>query len=303
LIAILLYVYHTEIWDDLYPLLLNIKDSSNLFISLYEDHDNTKIIKQAKELNTVKISFIKQNHGVDISPFLYQINDIDKDNFSYFIKLHSKKSLLQNRIQWRSILYHSLVGSKDILEQNTQILNKNKLVGAITDKSMIMNSIGHNKKHLNYLCKLLKINNKKKNFMAGSMFMARTSIFQKYLNDSTIPIIDNLLEDGAVKDIDRGTFCHAMERVFGKIVLENHAIKPACISPSFKVYNTEYKESYSFYITYDNYCYSWNLPRFFGKILEFTDNLLCIEWKHLSDNGSIIKKYHKNTNQYYIRIS
>lgn len=302
MLAILLYVYHTEIWDDLYPLLLNIKDNSRLYLSLYAEHDNTKIISEANNLNLIDISLVQRNHGVDISPFLYQINNIDSDTYPYFIKLHSKKSLLNNRICWRSILYNSLIGSKDIIEQNIKLFTNQKLIGAITDKSMIMNSIGHNKKHLEYLCKFLNLKNKKKNFMAGSMFMGKTAIFKKYLNESTISFIDDMLEDGAVKDIYCGTFCHAMERIFGKIVLENNVIKCSSIKPSFKIYNKQYKESYSFYITYNNYCYNCSKPKFFGKILQYDNDFMSVEWKHLSDKESFIQNYCKKNSQYYIAI-
>jgi hypothetical protein len=302
LLAILLYIYHTEIWDDIYPLLLNIKNFSNLYLSLYEHHNNDKIISEANNLNLINISLVSKNHGVDISPFLHQINKIDNNKYPYFVKLHSKKSLLGDRICWRSILYNSLIGSQDIVQQNLKLFTDD-FVGAVTDKSMIMNKIGHNKKHIDYLSRFLNLKNKKKKFMGGSMFMGRTVIFQKYLNDSTIPFIDKILEDGSVKDLYEGKFCHAMERIFGKIVLENNIIKSSNIKPLFKIYNKEHKQLYAFYITHNNYCYNQIGSKFFGKILKIDEDWLCIEWKHLLNQKSFVKNYRKNNRGYYIGIS
>jgi lipopolysaccharide biosynthesis protein len=304
LIAILLYVYHTEIWDEIYPLLHDIKHLSSLYLSIFSDHDNTQILQQSRNLNVDKITVIQKNHGVDISPFLYQINTIDHNKYPYFIKLHSKKSLLAKKINWRAILYNSLIGSSDIVKNNLLLFQKNNSIGALTDKSMIMNNIGHNKLQINYLCKLLDINNKKRNFMGGSMFMGQTHLFQKYLNDNTVYSIDALLEDGAVKDDNRGTFCHAMERIFGKIVFENNLIiKGSDIEPSFKILNTQHKQKYSFYKTYNNYCYNTIGPKFFGKVLQLDNKELVVDWLHMQQTSSIIQKYHKNTNQYYLAIS
>jgi lipopolysaccharide biosynthesis protein len=297
MVAVLLHVFHTDLWPEILSLLLDVKDLIAIDISLSENHDNKKILQDLKPFRIIKIRYT-DNHGVDISPFLHQIKELDPNLFPYFIKLHTKKSFI-NKFHWRLVLFNALLGSKDILQSNIKKLETNTGIGAITDKTTIMSSIGHNTQHIKLLCDFLHIDRAlNKKFMAGSMFMSRTHIFKKYLNSNTIYYIDMLLEDGVVKDEHQGTFCHAMERIFGKIVhQEKLKISYTNLDPYIKIHNTTIKKTFILYkCDKNNYCYNFDpIHRVFGCIYHIapdSSNVL-IDWEHLPNYDHHFRLYHR----------
>jgi len=191
MIAVLIYIFHTEVWDELYSLLLPLKDYVKIDIALCKNNNNAKIEEDLKNLNLIQIRYV-ENKGVDIGPFLLQLQELDQEKYPYFIKLHSKKSII-NKFEWKYILFNCLIGSKSILFKNIEVLEKDKVVGAITDRTTIMKTLGNNKAHLSIMSRLLNLKTTNKTFMAGSMFMSRTKIFKKYFTDKTISIIYDFL--------------------------------------------------------------------------------------------------------------
>lgn len=303
MVALLLYVFHTDLWPEILSLISSVKDSVGIDIALYKNHNNDTIINDLKNFNLINIRYV-DNHGVDISPFLHQIKDLDSNKYPYFIKLHSKKSII-SKLKWRFVLFNALIGSKKILNDNQELLDNNRSIGAITDRTMIMSSIGYNKKHIQILSDILKLkkNNKKKTFMAGSMFMSRTHIFQKYLNEHT-DTIDSLLENGIVKDEYCGTFCHAMERIFGKIIHnEDLSIMHSKLSPYMKIYNPGLKKTFVIYKCYNNYCYNFDTKnRVFGQTYPTisSTNQIMIDWEHLPNEDHCPKIYTQISNNQYV---
>lgn len=303
MVALLLYVFHTDLWPEILPLISNIKDLVGIDISLCKNNDNDVIINDLKKFNLINVRYV-DNHGVDISPFLHQIKDLDSNQYPYFIKLHSKKSVI-SKLKWRFVLFNALIGSRNILINNQNLL-KNDTIGAITDKTMVMSSLGYNKQHIQILSHILQLNNKTKNktFMAGSMFMSKTQIFQKYFNNRTVDIIDAMLEDGVVKDEYNGTFCHATERIFGKIIHnENLKIMSAKLSPYIKIYNHQLKKTFVLYKCYNDYCYNFDTKnRVFGQAYSMLQpqHSIFIDWEHLSYTNHYPKLYTQISNHQYV---
>lgn len=296
MVAVLLHVFHTDLWPEIFSLLIDVKDLVAIDISLSENHDNQKILEDLKQFNIIKIRYV-DNYGVDISPFLYQIKDLNPVNYPYFVKLHSKKSII-NKFKWRLVLFNALLGSKEILLSNIKKLEDNPTIGAITDKTMIMSSVGHNAAQIDSLCKLLNLSSvSDKKFMGGSMFMSRTNVFQKYLNKNTIYYIDTLLEEGVVKDQYRGTFCHAMERIFGRIIhQEKLTISFSSLKPYIKIYNHGLKKTFVLYkCSKNNYCYNFDIKdRVYGSIYSIIskDSCFLIDWEHLAKLNHCFRLYY-----------
>jgi lipopolysaccharide biosynthesis protein len=271
---------------------------------LPQDHDNLKIEQDLKNFNLIQIRYV-ENRGVDIGPFLLQLQDLNQDEYPYFIKLHSKKSLI-NKFEWKHILFNCLIGSKDIFFKNKNTLDKDKKIGAITDRTTIMKKAGHNKDHISILSRLLNIKTKDKSFMAGSMFMSRTSIFKKYFTNEFISVIYPLLETGKVTDVHRGTYCHALERIFGKIVSnEKLLISSIRSEPHIKIYNREHKRQYSIYKCYNNYCYTKSDKGLaFGYIYSILhDDSIVINWTYLQNYDNYFKRYDKQNDGLFIGVS
>lgn len=304
MIAVLIYIYHTEVWDELYPLLLPLREYIKIDIALCKDNNNLKIEEDLKNFSLIKIRYV-ENKGVDIGPFLLQLQDLDHEEYPYLIKLHSKKSLI-NKFEWKHVLFNCLIGSKDILLKNIETLNKDSMIGAITDQTTIMKSVGHNKKHIAVLSLLLKIKTTDKRFMAGSMFMSRTKIFKKYFTSELISKIYPLLETGKVTDEYSGTYCHALERIFGKIISnEKLLISFTKTKPYLKIYNRDHKRKYPIYKCYNNYCYSKsNKGILFGYIYPIMhDDSVVINWTYLRQYDNFFKRYDKQNDGVFIGVS
>lgn len=303
-IPVLIHLYNTYLWDEIFSLLFPIRDLILLDINISKNQSNNKILSDLRNFEVLKLREM-DNKGVDIAPFLFQINELP-EQYPYFIKIHSKASLIKN-FNWRSVLLHTLLGSRDILLNNIQMIQDNMDIGSIVDKNMIMSNLGHNEQHMQTIADMLNIDikNKPNNFMAGNIFIGKSQIFKKYITSSFISKIYPLLEEGCVKDEKHGTYCHAMERLFGKIIyLENHEIQSPEIDPSFIIYSQKLKQKFHIYKCYNNYCYSYNdnnLGIVYGKLFNTNDpNLIVMNWNYLSQYQECWKKYAKNKNNIWI---
>lgn len=304
MVAVLVYIFYTEVWDEIFPLLLAIKDDICIDIALCSDNNNSKIIEDLKNLNVINIRHV-ENKGGDIGPFLLQIADLDENLYPYFIKIHSKKSVI-SKFDWKYVLFNTLIGSKEILHKNTELLNTNQSIGAITDPSVIMTNAGKNKAHISALCKLLNISTAKKQFMAGSMFMSRTKLFKKYFAKNFIDTLYPLLESGKVSDSLQGTYCHSLERIFGKIILnEKLEIGSLKDRPYMVIYNRATKSTYKIYKCYNNYCYTKSRNNFiFGYLYHIiNDESIVINWTYMKQYDNYFKRYDKQINGLYIGVS
>lgn len=304
MIPVLIHIFYTDVWDEIFPLLLYIKDKIHIDISLSENNNNSKILEDLKHFHVIKIRYL-ENRGVDIGPFLFQINELDQDTYPYFIKIHSKKSFI-SKLDWKHILFNNLIGCEDILSRNIELLNNSSDIGAITDPVTIMTNVGKNEHHINILSKILNIKTSNKKFMAGSMFMSRTKIFKKYFTKEFVDKLYPLLETGKVSDIEHGTYCHAIERIFGRILSnENLKIGYRRDNPAFSIYNKDSKSTYNIHKCYNNYCYTRsNKQLIFGYLYPIiNDDSIVINWTYMKKYDNYLRRYDKQINGVYIGVS
>lgn len=271
-----------------------------------KDNDNSVVEQEIGSLPiSCKISY-HNNFGADVAPFLQQLHDISEP---LFIKIHSKKSNLgqKNQINWRAVLNHSLIGNNTIIKHNIEQFN-NSLVGMISCKNLIFNNQeGLNIFHIKKLCSVLgvkysKIINKK--FVAGNMFMSRTNIFKQIFNKSKIKQIIPLLskEKGPVKDLIKGKYTHALERIFGYIIGYNNLILAGINPVTCKIKNTKAPNGYfNLNVLYNNDCYIIEDLQVYGEVIQNSILQKQILWLHTVDN--IITKYQIVDNNIYKNIS
>ena len=248
-----------------------------------------------------------KNYGVDILPFLKQLDYIDEKKYPFFIKLHGKESKLgrYSHVEWGSILWDSLIGNNVIYNQNINILSQNH-VGVVVQPYSILNNRELNNHHkIHILCDKFGIDYntvKNTNFMAGSIFMGKTELYKHSILPHKNFLYTYLeIERGKVDDRDHinGTFSHAMERVFGYLVTyKNLKIHKSSLFPVYKIYNSKEKILH-LHITYNNICYIIEDFNLCGQVLENTPDSIEIEWFHLNnkratyqflDNKVLIRK-------------
>ena len=89
-VAVLLWLYHTDLWNEFFSKLYPIRDHIHLYLGLEESgFKSNNIASLAKDsLSDLSISFYP-NCGGDILPFIRQISNLPKSH-EVFIKLHSK---------------------------------------------------------------------------------------------------------------------------------------------------------------------------------------------------------------------
>lgn len=306
-LALLLQLYSLDRINELEQL-IDRHNNIAIDLSVGEKNKNNPIL--AKFINKFKHKILNvtfhKNYGVDIAPFLQQICNLDPYEFPYFIKLHSKQSFFgpDLRIDWGSILIDVFIGNEFNYINNLRIL-KQQHIGMIANRYFTLSdNIGPNLHKINTLLQTLCIDNPKlisKPFAAGSMFMSKTAIFQKYFKDK-LDYLDVLLsnEIGKVNDAQspNGTYSHALERIFGYIIHHENLKIHNSVSKEYIIYNEIYKKLH-LNITYNDLCYLTEDISICGTIIKNNEDRLCIKWGHLDQEDAT--EYIKLNNNKLIR--
>ena len=292
-IAIILWLYHNDLTDEFLQLLIPIKKYIKIYLQLCSENNNTKTIDKFHNSELDHTIFYHKNSGVDVLPFLI---DLPKITEKYFIKIHSKKSCLGRRgyINWRAMLLHSLIGNREIFLCNFLRMQNDSSIGMIGCENLVMDSIGKNIDQFNSLNRILDINidlNKIK-YIGGNMFLSKTELFHNILcdNKNYSKIIDILnIEDNKPAQIKDGTYAHALERLFGSIIIKSKLdIKEECKQYTL-ILNNDAPNSQNFHmvILYNNDCYLAEDINVYGKVLQTYP--MNIEWYHMRDRS--LQKY------------
>lgn len=296
-VAVCLYLYHTDLWPEFKDLLLPLSNYIKLYIGLCKDNP----ISYSSFNQFDHIVSVHENYGADIAPFLIQLQNIKEP---LFIKIHSKKSSwgFKHHINWRQMILNDLISSMSLFKSNIKILISKEYNAVLCNKSMLMsNREFKNSDKINHICKLLNIDYnkvKQSEFVAGSMFMAKTKIYQDYIHGSKLSSIQELLkkETGKVSDLRSGTYSHSMERVLGYIVKQQDLKFCHPKYKPIKVLNTmaPNKKYFNMIHMYNNYCYMLEDPNLYGYIKSINSENITIIWKHLeadiSQNYKIMDK-------------
>ena len=217
-IAIILHIHYTEIWHEIEEYLNNL-DSFGFDLYITTTNTNNNIIENIiKKYPKANIKLV-ENRGRDILPFIDTFREINKLNYSYICKIHSKKSeYRKDGDNIRNELYSSLLGSKDTIKTILETFNDTK-IGIVCNKKYLIAHTEHNMtydtKITNDLARLVGFNFEYSKFPAGSMFWFRPNAF-KNLEKIEANYFD--IEDG----LTDGTTAHGVERIFGLLCVENN---------------------------------------------------------------------------------
>ncbi len=90
-ILAIVHVYYPEIWPELEECLLNITVPYELYVTTNEQNKDIQndVLKLKKDAHFE----IVENRGYDVGPFMQIINKINLDDYSYVVKLHTKRNL------------------------------------------------------------------------------------------------------------------------------------------------------------------------------------------------------------------
>jgi len=286
-VAVILWLYHIDLWPEFFNLLKPLSDNIVLYLGLCDStiSDYPQIEKDIKTLDH-KL-YYQNNYGCDVAPFLNQIQTVSEPTF---IKIHSKKSSwgVKNNIQWRSVLVHDLIGSKQIFDNNiVQLLDPT--VGMICNQNLLLdNREIRNTDIIKNIVNMMNIDYDyvaNSSFPAGNMFWSKTSIYKKYFTPKICEKLNFYLqqEKGKVDDTASGTYAHSLERIFGYIIKANYKTFNFPQHDVIKILNDQApnEQYYSLIITYDNHCYLTEDLNAYGNIIEKNKDTMLIEWLHM----------------------
>ncbi|MBQ8660315.1 MAG: hypothetical protein IJ473_01890 [Alphaproteobacteria bacterium] len=231
------HIYYTNLYEELETCIKNITVPFELYITMVEKNISL-INKINKSFPNAKIEIV-ENRGFDIAPFIHILNKVNLNNYSYIIKLHTKRDIneyvfynyhnLSNN-HWRKYLL-SFISSKKNFEKTISILSKNKNIGMCSNYKVICSKTKFKKikSKIDEIFKKLNLTLKTKKYVCGTMFIAKSELF--------IPIQKlNLSIYDFEKPLNHndGTLAHIFERIFGYIIYaQNYTIKDV-ITPKLK---------------------------------------------------------------------
>ena len=212
------HIFYPELWAELKSCIQNIAPHKfDLFVTMVEAHpDITQDIQH--HFPDARIHLVP-NVGYDIAPFVFVINQINLADYSYIVKLHTKRSIAKppyfhnlKKDAWKNTLL-SFIKTQDAFNQCIHAFEQNTQIGMINNyRLLVKNDIyapETQKKLLQFLQKhnLPKI---KYRFIGGTMFIARAAIFAHLKN-----LHITTAEFPAPDDIHSAQLAHIIERFLG----------------------------------------------------------------------------------------
>ena len=221
--AVILHLFYPEMWDEISRYLNNMDGMFDLYISAPQGVNIPEDKIRAGHNHTHIFRFV--NRGRDISPFLNIMSGICSLDYTYVLKLHTKKS--RHRLDgdfWRQDLFNKLAGSKELVNQIKGVFDSDPEVGIVAPKGHVLPSTycwSQNETNVKLLAQMADFpyDGEVFDFVAGSMFWFRPSALNSILA-TNLTTRDFEPEQGQVD----GTLAHALERFFG-LLIKHHNMK------------------------------------------------------------------------------
>lgn len=219
-----IHIYYPNLWNEIKQCIQNIYPYPfDLFITMVKPHKAV--------INDIKLSFpsgnlrIVENRGYDVAPFVEIINNVDLNNYSYIIKLHTKRDTDPNTLinhfdlsgsRWRNYAFDIVSSSKNV-QKCIKAFKTDPQLGMITNYRLIIEKDRADLISIERAKELLAKANlpqKTLSFAAGTMFMTRANLLY--------PLKELHLksEDFEVSkpNCHSSTLAHAIERFLGYII-------------------------------------------------------------------------------------
>ncbi len=230
------HIYYKDKWYELKEILKNFsKYEIELHITMPEL--NLDLKEDILAFRPDAQICIVENKGYDIAPFLHVINKLDLQNYSYLVKLHTKKdqdlSTHVNKINlqgslWRDCLLEPFKTKESINTIIQKLENNDKLAMHANFKLIVFKegSKRVKKKVAEFLDKY-SLPQRKFAYVGGTMFIAKADCF------SLLQSFDLKVDDFTSPEIGEPDLAHVIERILGYCVYaKNKEIKDV-ITPSY----------------------------------------------------------------------
>ena len=221
-VCVLLHVYFVDLLPEILEYVNKLKIPFEVIITNSSGEDVEQICASMLQSNFLILN--SENRGRDILPMVHVVNSGLLDDFTYVLKIHTKKSVWRTpdhplggtAESWRQSFYLDLIGQNgEMSEKSVEVLETQKDVGVISSPGSILNwwYWGENELNVNELLKRFEYridNNQDLIFPAGSMYWCRSFLLNN-LKGLHLTAEEFESESGQVD----GTTAHAVERIVG----------------------------------------------------------------------------------------
>jgi len=223
-LCVVLHLYYTDLIEYFHFYLKNIREEHDIYITLVDGHYEENILENIElKFKNSKV-FVLENKGMDIAPFFFVLNEINKSNVQYdcILKLHSKKSLVHGASlgeNWRNELINPLLFSSERITDNMSIIKNDKSYKMVASHKWVLptrmqgfetifTSNPIDKQRLYY------------QFVGGTMFMVDFDLIMNwFVHENIFERFYNEFPNGYVGD---KTIAHHIERLFGYLIHINN---------------------------------------------------------------------------------
>lgn len=185
-----IHIFYDFLWPELKECLKSIEGYSyDLVITMVEDKE---VIRQEVEHSfpNAKVLIVK-NIGFNVYPFLCVINDVELSNYSYIIKLHTKRDIpFKDSFfwfrgnKWRNALL-SFVKSKSNFNKAIKKLHSCKNIGMHGPCTAIINNFCDDQNARSLTNQFILEHNLKRlryKFVGGSMFIVKSTLLKPLID-------------------------------------------------------------------------------------------------------------------------
>ena len=224
-IIVIVHIFYPEFWCEIKSCLKNITLPFDMVVTFVAEHP--EIEKDVLQFYPDASIIHCENKGFDVGPFFVALNSVDLSNYDYLIKLHTKRNIkfsefpqspvFYERLLWKDDVWRkkllNFISGKDVFNRCIEMFNDPGVGMVAGDQGLLFDYCTEKASGDPEIYKQVE-NLFVKNylFVAGTMFIARTSLFSSVLSSaSAFEITDRN---------DNQSLAHMWERQFGAIVYQ-----------------------------------------------------------------------------------
>lgn len=189
-ILVHVHIYYEFLWPELKACLKNIEDYPHkIVVTLVKE--NPKLQEDIlSSFSNAKIEIV-ENLGFDLGPFIYVLNEVNLDDYSYVIKLHTKRDIPTKESfawfagpRWRNALL-KFIKTKENFKKVVNAFESNPDIGMHGPNISTFNKLCDDHvayKETNNFISSYDLPIVKYKFVAGTMFMVRAHLLKLLLS-------------------------------------------------------------------------------------------------------------------------
>jgi lipopolysaccharide biosynthesis protein len=214
--AVVVHVYYPELWPEIQQTIMRSGVDLDWFITITDQGEPASlVVKQIRAQLPSANVWLMPNHGRDIYPWLYLVNQGVLDPYQGVCKIHTKRSPhLHDGDKWRSQLFRDLLPLNKTHSLLEAFMNTAK-AGVLTGFEHLR--VGHRwwgyntEKSMQLLSRLnMDVDINQLRFPSGSMYWIKAEVIEAM--KALELTFDDFEEEVGATD---GTMAHAFERIVG----------------------------------------------------------------------------------------